>query len=94
MIKKLLKSKKIVVIALIAVLCGSYLYYKSTKSIKIQDVDYDKKEFEKEQKNEEAILDLTPNSNNAVVEETTDLGQSAQPEPAPTDTSVETFAMI
>jgi len=91
-IKKLLKmltSKKVLLVAaLLAVVAGAYFYIQSQQAGK-QQVDEEPKKATNDM---EAIMNnLTPE---IVKEETTDLGQAAQPEPEAADAVVENFAML
>lgn len=83
-LKKLLKmltnKKVLVILAVAAVACGSYLYMQSRKAVVVQ-VD---------QESEESVIAMTPET---VEEETRDLGQAAQVMPAAPDTT-ENFAPL
>ena len=95
MIKNLLKmltSKKVlVVLAIIAVTGGAYLYWKSQKAVVVQsDVD---QESSVEQEIVESVMSLTPET---IELETQDLGQAPMPIPAvpATTETTESFEVV
>ena len=87
LVKMITNKKVLVVLALLAVATGAFLYFKSQKAV-IAQSDVDQESVEQEIA--EAVIAMTPES---VEQETQDLGQSVQPMPAAPD-STENFAVV